>query len=1493
MTGLSVFPTIEIRVFVRKKKNPANSLYFWEKIKMREKIERALTLAFHKNLLNEAQLEQIQKELRSLQSLEMGLSWIDLALGRKWIEREQLLGLLEGGQIPGETVLESLTAEEDRDLAIFLNKYNFINGEEYNEATEAQQKILQFGIYKKLCEIFLLKGWMDEESLLTQREIYQLLEQETYGEKKKVESSYGFNRTDLLSLRIVLQGRMAQRSQVLHCMKIQRSLYQLGMEQRLGEIFYSEALLDKDQIASVLNQQTKAFKEKGFALSSLIKWDEAKDKNIVISLQKYKILSRGKVEEALEIKNKLKLLGISRKVGEILLLRGDIKSHHVQKVIKGRAKDLLPSEGKMDPEAKSKMMIYIVSVAVAFLMMGFGVALEKMTHKTTPDEMFDDFGPIYSKSQQKDKQEYDYEKQLFSDKEYMKHIDNFAQKHPDRREVIIQKYRRFMKRYRKSPLVKKAEKEVKKLRSKDSRDYEKLVKKVKKIIKEGGKYAVPLAEDHIALFVKKYPNSPWAKKAKSLIKKVQEDQSAEVAKNPKNNQDHKKDPDKEEKDPEKEREEKEQIRDYLRQATEQARKFQYKKAEEILKDALSLPLKFKSNKKLLELAKQDMSEEEKFFLQVIDLLESKKDRISFYYNQSRFQAEKVSREGIRVNSKTTVPWPQVPLDLFARILKWKTWDRGDFYPLGIFLSTHHLSTLGYRYLTKIAERKSPYEERLEAYVSRLEDRDISVTGIDFFRDDWVRRIDYPEIVKNRVFYLEQWYDKRELLKQFGQSLAEKLKKDQMKEAQKELVLWRQTLYKERGVMNIDTMVDQGDPSKRVDVVLMCDGFTKEELPQFHELCRKLIAQLKSIEPFKSYWEHINVHRIDLYEKRSGIAGTDEKSAVTHLGSHVTSLNQLKCDRKKVKFYSDLAPDADLVVVVANVKKVRATGGDGVLCIDIDGNFDKRVVVGLGFAFANLNVEYIDPVMISQAPDFGSDKEYLNYNVTRESNPKMVKWHYWNYPPGSKPKVECVEGAYYREKGYYRPTEKCRMKSSEFDHYCVVCLEQIERSFYKYVSTIDSFLPILPQHMIFLDDRIEIKMKPLVIKNMSQVGGEFSYDYTIDGKPTTRYSKRNDWIQLTLSGKSLKAGNHTVSGIMRYSNKRVRRDLGVLEDSRTWELEVLPFPRPKIVGPKAPQGRAGQILDFHLKVEKPFNSEDFNWKILNPPARSIFDREQAYFQWCPGEYQRGAYEIQFEVQMKKRPEIKILYPVEIRVWSAGDNNIPFFRYQKPLVVQEGKLLGEGEKGLKIHAFDVDGDHLLYSIKSKDLPPGMELDANEGVLRWRPTLFQGGTYSFKIHVTDGFKGRTLPLIIKVENRKPDEKEKYVRDFGIFLGLRSPDPKVKVGAIKQLSEFPPIIQWMKWINFLRDWNPKMRDTAFETLQKWLDIKKKEHTALFLMMVEPYVMQLMDEPRTLRMIRAQVKYAKKNLRPYPEYCREIEKTLKKIDKYNEWRFKKELKKK
>ena len=194
----------------------------------------------------------------------------------------------------------------------------------------------------------------------------------------------------------------------------------------------------------------------------------------------------------------------------------------------------------------------------------------------------------------------------------------------------------------------------------------------------------------------------------------------------------------------------------------------------------------------------------------------------------------------------------------------------------------------------------------------------------------------------------------------------------------------ENLRGEHQIYKVSTLLDNGDPSRRLDIVILSAGFPEKAEKAFNRLAEKLKKTLLREDPFRNYAKYINVHRVNV----------DDRSMTKTQAEARVSGSSLTCNRDRAKTLASFAPDADLVVVLCDIAGVRATGGSGVITINADIDMDQTFLHEMGHAFGNLSDEYVDHSQVNGKPLFKDETNEHFANVTRTRNPKEVKWHYW-------------------------------------------------------------------------------------------------------------------------------------------------------------------------------------------------------------------------------------------------------------------------------------------------------------------------------------------------------------------------------------------------------------------------------------------------------------------------------------------------------------------
>ena len=367
---------------------------------------------------------------------------------------------------------------------------------------------------------------------------------------------------------------------------------------------------------------------------------------------------------------------------------------------------------------------------------------------------------------------------------------------------------------------------------------------------------------------------------------------------------------------------------------------------------------------------------------------------------------------------------------------------------------------------------------------------------------------------------------------------------------------------------------------------------------------------------------------------------------------------------------------------------------------------------LGHAIGGLDDEYADPSVMGQFPDYGPAEERGHPNTTREANAKRAKWHYWLLPPAlpADEAVGCVEGGWFREKGYFHPARTCRMRASGAKKYCAVCLEQVELSFYSRIEPVDDVSVRVPDVLLWKGDATRLSATAIAIAAGREKLGGFTARWYVDDRPAPASAVSSGGVktELNLPALKLPPGPHEAVVRIDLRDARIRRDGGLLSSLRAWRVNVADGPAPKIVAPGRITAVRGAPVMFDVAVEG--GTPETRAVVWGLPGSSMFpcaDRVERVV-WCPPRNARGIFPVTISIG---KGEAAVKHTTEVVLLDPAHQVSPVFRDQGVVLATRGK-----ELILRLEAFDADGDGLCFSAKK--LPPGATLEARTGVLRWTP-------------------------------------------------------------------------------------------------------------------------------------------------------------------------------
>ncbi|MEO3977590.1 M64 family metallopeptidase [Streptomyces sp. CAU 1734] len=242
-------------------------------------------------------------------------------------------------------------------------------------------------------------------------------------------------------------------------------------------------------------------------------------------------------------------------------------------------------------------------------------------------------------------------------------------------------------------------------------------------------------------------------------------------------------------------------------------------------------------------------------------------------------------------------------------------------------------------------------------------------------------------------------------------------------------------------------VDGGATADRLDIVVVGDGYTAAELPRFRTDAREIWDELAAVEPYTTYRNLFNVWTVDAVSRESGVSGDPGREVVrdTALGSYFWcgDIERLLCvDQDKVDGYVARAPEADLVIVLANSAKYggagynqpsAALGYEGISTASAGNDRSGQVAIHeTGHSLGKLADEYFYPGYPGYERYTGAEPQDSNISVLGADAmaAQRVKWHRWlGEPSPDGGTVGAYEGGGYFVAGLNRPTENSLMRST--------------------------------------------------------------------------------------------------------------------------------------------------------------------------------------------------------------------------------------------------------------------------------------------------------------------------------------------------------------------------------------------------------------------------------------------------------------------------------
>lgn len=286
------------------------------------------------------------------------------------------------------------------------------------------------------------------------------------------------------------------------------------------------------------------------------------------------------------------------------------------------------------------------------------------------------------------------------------------------------------------------------------------------------------------------------------------------------------------------------------------------------------------------------------------------------------------------------------------------------------------------------------------------------------------------------------------------------------------------------IIGITRVVDNGPASERFNIVLVSEGYQKNEVANFYIHCQQFVDKLFATAPFKDMRCAFNIYRLDVISSDSGAndpiaCGGTGATPKTYFDATYCGFEGI---RRALTVNATLArtvveqyvPEWHQILVVVNSTIWGGTGGT-VGTTSLAPDWEHIAIHEMGHTAFGLADEYpyLKGCDIDTSHDSYTGPEPLAPNVTTNIDRNTIKWRDLVLPSTPLPTtvnpdcrlcdtqtnpvpdgtVGAFEGALYHHCGVYRPEYNCAMRV--IAPFCKVCQRRIRETLTPFVAVVCS------------------------------------------------------------------------------------------------------------------------------------------------------------------------------------------------------------------------------------------------------------------------------------------------------------------------------------------------------------------------------------------------------------------------------------------------------
>jgi len=258
----------------------------------------------------------------------------------------------------------------------------------------------------------------------------------------------------------------------------------------------------------------------------------------------------------------------------------------------------------------------------------------------------------------------------------------------------------------------------------------------------------------------------------------------------------------------------------------------------------------------------------------------------------------------------------------------------------------------------------------------------------------------------------------------------------------------------------DTLLYNGNSNKRINLVILSDGYTNNELSKFVTDASNFSMAFFNESPNLNYKNYFNVFIIKVPSVESGASHPGTATDISEPAFPVISVNnyfgstfdnfgihRLLVATKSLAVTNVLAanfPDYDLVLVLVNSPYYGGSGGYYAVA-STNSQSAEIAIHELGHSFTGLKDEYWA----------GDSYAAEGINMTKQTDPSLVRWKNWMGINLIGIYQHCCT---VNSLLWYKPHQNCKMQFLG-KPFCSVCIQATIEKIHSLVSPIESYYPV--------------------------------------------------------------------------------------------------------------------------------------------------------------------------------------------------------------------------------------------------------------------------------------------------------------------------------------------------------------------------------------------------------------------------------------------------